>query len=207
MRRYTHKQCSLIIVLSAPSGCGKTTVEKRLLKKIPQLKRSISVTTRQKRKDEREGKDYFFITKKAFLQKRRAKYFLEWAKVFGHYYGTPKSFVTNVIKRGSDILLTIDVQGARKVKKKLKQGIYIFLIPPSLKILQKRLCKRGTDMKKEVHKRILHAKRELRDALHYDYLVINDSLESAVNTLCDIINAEKHKIIRNKEVIRGVCSS
>ncbi len=207
MKIFKSKNNGILIVLSAPSGCGKTTVEKRLLNKVPRLKRSISYTTRQKRKGERNGKDYFFVTKEAFLKKRKERRFLEWAKVFGNYYGTPKDFVLNTIKGGHDILLTIDVQGAQKIKSKLKKGIYIFLLPPSLPILRKRLLKRKTDIKKEIHKRISQARVEIRAAFSYDYLVINDSVETAVDTIIEIINAEKHKITYNKEVLRGICSS
>ena len=206
MKRRTRKNEGIIIILSAPSGCGKTTVEKRLLRKISRLKCSISCTTRQRRKGERNGRDYFFMTPPVFTQKIKTKYFLEWAQVFGNYYGTPKDFISRTIKQGHDVLLTIDVQGARTVKRTLKKGIYIFLLPPSLSILQNRLRKRGTDMKKDIHKRIRQARRELREAFHYDYVVINDSVESAVRIIKHIINAEKHKITINKEVIRGICS-
>lgn len=198
------KRCGLVIVLSAPSGCGKTTVEKALLRARKNLKRSVSTTTREKRRGELHGRDYFFVTEESFLKKKKKKAFLESARVFGNYYGTPRAYIEKVTRKGDDVLLTIDVQGAAQVRRKLKEALYIFLLPPSVKELERRLRSRKTDSSVVINKRLGEAKRELAEADHYDYLVVNKTVKEAVKTINEIINAEKHKTYRMKEVIRGL---
>lgn len=204
------KKCSakkgIVVVLSAPSGCGKTTVEALLLKQVANLTRSISATTRSRRKGERSGKDYFFLTKEVFLAERKKGGFLEWAQVFDNYYGTPKSFVDKMLCAGNDVLLTIDVQGALKIKKKLPDAVFVGLVPPSLATLEDRLTKRGTDAGDEIKKRLREAKRELKEMRWYDYVVVNEALSKAVCDIESIIKTEKLKVTRNKEVLRGICS-
>ena len=168
------------------------------------LKRSISATTRPRRTGEKDGRDYIFLTDTAFPSKKKRNEFLEWAVVFDHYYGTPKKSVMDTVKKGNDVLLTIDVQGARKIQKKLKNAVYVFLLPPSLKELEKRLRKRKTDSDRVIKKRLGEAKREIQQAQYYDYIVINDRIDNAVKTIQQIINSEKHTYARNKEVVRGV---
>jgi len=206
MKKKKKKQ-GVVIVLSAPSGCGKTTVERELLRTGTTLKRSVSATTRSKRKGEREGKDYFFFTKEAFFAKRKRGYFLEWAQVFDKFYGTPATFVKRTVSTGNDVLLTIDVQGAHKIKKKLKDAVFIFLLPPSMSVLRKRLQGRKTDSTDEIRKRLRIAKGELREVKKYDYVVTNDRLSETVKIILSIIKVEKQKVNRNKEVLCGLYSA
>jgi guanylate kinase len=206
MKRKKTKK-GIIIVLSAPSGCGKTTIAKKLLQTIPKLKRSVSATTRPKRKGEREGKDYFFQPERKFLDQRKKGCFLEWAQVFDKFYGTPKTFVEKTVRKGDDVLLTIDVQGAKKIKKKLNDAVYIFLLPPSMTVLRKRLQGRKTDSHAEIKKRLCVARKELQEAKYYDYVVTNDQIQETVKIILSIIQAEKQRINRNKEVLRGIYST
>jgi guanylate kinase len=201
------KQKGLVVVLSAPSGCGKTTVTNRLLKILPHLKRSISVTTRKMRKGEKEGRDYYFFSEEKFLRKQKSGYFLEWAQVFDCYYGTPKDFIYRTIRQGYNVILTIDVQGAKGVRQIIKDGVFIFLAPPSVHALKQRITARGTDSCAEIAKRLSEARREMKCAGEYDYVVINKSLEQTVETISAIIKIEKTKVLRNKEVIRGLYSA
>jgi guanylate kinase len=195
------KTKGLVIVLSAPSGCGKTTVEKALLKKMPQLKQSISATTRQRRKGEKNGKDYYFFTPAEFRSKKKEGFFIETAKVFNNYYGTPEECVKKTIEKGFDILLNIDIQGAIKLQKKRMGAVYIFLYPPSWKDLEKRLRSRGTDSHEEITLRLKEAAREFSYIDKYNYCVCNDEVHNAVEKIIRIINAEKQKVENNQEVI------
>lgn len=186
----------LVFVLSAPSGAGKTTLCNRLLSGKLGLVRSVSLTTRLPRRGEKEGRDYFFVSKEAFQKRRRKGYFLEWTSVLGEIYGTPRWFVEKTLRRGEDILLSIDVQGALQIKRLYPQGILIFILPPSLKTLESRLQKRSTEKNSQIAKRIRLAKRELSFAKYYDYIVVNDNLEEAQDRLRSIIIAER---CRNRE--------
>jgi len=127
--------------------------------------------------------------------------------VFDAYYGTPRSFVESTCAKGNDVLLTIDVQGAQQLQKKMRNAVYVFLLPPSLATLKKRLLKRKTDSIAVIKKRLQQAKREIKEARHYDYVVTNDSLTKAVNKIVTIINTEKCNVDRNMEVINGLCSA
>jgi guanylate kinase len=155
--------------------------------------RSISATTRAPRSGEKQGVDYFFISKKDFFVLRDKKAFLEWARVFGQYYGTPRSFIKQMFLKGKDVLLSIDVQGAAKVRRIYPQGIYIFILPPSLKALEERLRKRGLDSHKEIERRIKLARHEIAHHPFYNYAVVNDNLSRAVKKLKAIINREKKR--------------
>lgn len=197
----TKKKKGLVILLSAPSGCGKTTVEKALLSEDRNLKQSISATTRPRRKGERNGKDYFFLTEEEFLIQRKEKAFLEWAKVFDNYYGTPRTSMNALLEKGVDVLLTIDVQGARTVKKKVRDAVSIFLLPPSMAVLKARLYGRKTDSESIIKKRLAIAETELQEAPLYDYVVVNDVLPETVDAVRSIIKAEKYRVERNKEVL------
>ncbi len=188
-----NKKQGLLIVISAPSGCGKTTLCHRLLKSQPNLVRSVSMTTRLPRSGEKKGKDYFFVSKKQFFSLRGKKAFLEWAKVFGQYYGTPAGFVKQALGQGKDVLLSIDIQGALKIKGKYPQGVYIFILPPSLKILEERLRKRALDSAQEINKRFKLARHEIAHHEFYDYTLVNDNLNLAVKAIKSIISAGKNK--------------
>ncbi|MFC1667117.1 guanylate kinase [Candidatus Omnitrophota bacterium] len=183
-----------LFIISAPSGSGKTTLCKRLVDSLSGLNRSISMSTRIPRVGEKDGVDYLFIEKREFLKRKKRNEFLEWAKVFEEYYGTPKKYVGHILKKGQDVLLSIDVQGAMKIKRSKMRAVYIFILPPSKAMLKKRLYDRSTDSKKEIAKRLKVAKKELSYLSKYDYLVVNDVLESALENLRSIVIAERCRI-------------
>ncbi len=179
-----------VYILSAPSGTGKTTVGNFLLKEVPFLERVITATTRLPREGEKDGIDYYFLKEEDFLKKINENFFLEWAKVYRYYYGTPKSEVERILSRGKDALLIIDVQGAFEVKRKLPNAVSIFLLPPSLEELKRRLTQRG---EKELTERLTWAKRELPCAKFFDYVVVNDKLEEAVSEIKSIMVANRRR--------------
>lgn len=189
----SNRSKGLIIVISAPSGCGKTTLCQKLLRSQPNLVRSISATTRPPRPGEKQGIDYFFISKRDFFALRRKKAFLEWARVFGQYYGTPRSFINQTLLKGKDVLLSIDVQGAAKVRRIYPEGIYIFILPPSIKTLEERLKRRNLDSRKEIERRVKLARYEIAHHPFYNYSLVNDNLSRAVKKLKAIINLEKKR--------------
>lgn len=191
-------------MISAPSGCGKTTVCDELLSRNDKMCVSVSATTRSRRGEEKEGVDYFFYQTDYFEEQIEKEHFLEWAKVFDNYYGTPKGPLFESVDQGLDCLLNIDVQGAEQVRRSLPDGIFIFLMPPSMQTLEERLRKRGTDSEEIIAKRLKEAEREMDSAEKYDYIVINDDLDSAVKTIESIITAEKSKVNRNEEVINDI---
>ncbi len=183
-----------LFVISASSGTGKTTLARELLKKDRNLVQSISYTTRKPRPKERQGKDYFFVSKKEFRAIKKKKGFMEWANVFGRFYGTPKKEVQAHLKRRRDVLLLIDVQGAKKVKKTTPDAVFIFLAPPSKEELKRRLIRRGTDSRKEIEKRYRVATRELKELNELklcDYRIVNREIPVAREVLEAIISAER----------------
>lgn len=186
----------LVIVISAPSGTGKTTVCKYLLENIPKLKFSISYTTRPKRHGEIDGRDYFFVDKKKFVKMIQEKKFVEWATVYNNFYGTPKKELEKKINSGEDVLLDIDVQGGKNIRKFFPEGIYIFLLPPSWTALKKRLINRRKDSIEQINLRLKNAEKELQYIKYYDYIVINDNLNQTFKIIESIITAEKHKQTR-----------
>ncbi len=171
-------------MLSAPSGCGKTTIVERLLKRHPdEWVRSVSVTTRAPRAGEKDGEDYFFVDAAGFKKLAAQDALLEHARVFGQDYGTPRSFVMEQLEKGKKVILAIDVQGTRKVKKAIGQGLPIltvFVLPPSVKVLRERLEGRNTESPAQVDKRIEVAQEEIKEARFYDRTVINQNLEQSV---------------------------
>jgi len=182
-----------IFVITAPSGTGKTTLVRLLLSSLPNLVFSISYTTRPPRPNEIHGKDYFFVTKDKFKKMIAAGEMIEWAEVYGNYYGTAASFLQQTIEKGKDILLDIDIQGAKQVKQYFPQAVLIFLLPPSLEELERRLKKRATDPIEVIQKRLAAARREISAAKEFDYIVVNDILENALEELKAIILATKAK--------------
>jgi len=181
-------------VISAPSGSGKTTLANKLIKADRRLVQSVSMTTRPPRKGEKEGRDYCFIEAKKFKQLIKQKNFLEWAKNFGNFYGTPRRFVERAVRGGKDVILSIDVQGAMQVKKTCPTAVFIFIVPPSFDELKKRLHKRNTEHVTTINERLKVAKKELAYVKKYDYVVINDSIGKALRRLKTIITAERHKV-------------
>jgi guanylate kinase len=189
----------LLIVLSGPSGTGKGTVCKALLNKRPDIALSISCTTREPRTGEIHGKHYFFTSQDEFEKRIEDGDFLEYANVFSNYYGTPKSFVDETLASGKDVLLEIDVQGALKVKKNSPDGVFIFLVPPSMAELEKRIRSRGTETEEKIRERLGKADAEMQLMEKYDYVIINDEVSCVVKKIEDIITAEKLRVKRNLE--------
>ncbi|UCH12571.1 MAG: guanylate kinase [Candidatus Omnitrophota bacterium] len=184
-----------IFVVSAPSGCGKTTLCKRLLKNMPGLCRSASFTTRAPRRGERDGIDYHFVSTKEFKTLIKKGKFIEHARVFGNFYGTPSGPIKKTLKNNKDILLSIDVKGAMQIKRLLgPRSVFIFILPPSLDALNKRLMKRHADSKGEINKRLEIAKEELSYLHKYDYAIVNCRLKDALSQLEAVIIAERLKI-------------
>jgi len=184
------------VVLSSPSGGGKTTICRKILKRHKDYLYSISATTRKRRKNEKEGRDYFFVPEREFNQIRKKKGFVEWAKVHGEYYGTLRKFVDQAQKKGRVALFVLDVQGGMAIKKKYPESVLIFLLPPSLGELKERLIGRGTDSRGEVEKRLKIALKEIKFWSKYDYVVINKNLEDTVKLVEKVIETERHKSFR-----------
>ncbi|HHW41494.1 MAG TPA: guanylate kinase [Syntrophomonadaceae bacterium] len=181
----------LLIVVSGPSGSGKGTLCTLLRQRLPDLAYSVSVTTRPPRPGERNGVDYFFVSTDEFLDKIKAGEFLEWARVYDNYYGTPISYVKDSLQYGKDVLLELDIQGANQVKKLFPDAVLIFIRPPSLEELGARITKRGTDSQEAIRKRLSSANQELQAASGYDYVVVNDRQERALEEMMEIIRKEK----------------
>ncbi len=187
------KRRGFMIVLSAPSGGGKTTLAEFLLKKEKNLIRSVSCTTRKPRIGEKNGKDYFFISSPQFRDKVQKKGFLEWAKVHEHYYGTPKGWVNAQLKKGKDVLFVIDVQGGKALKRQDPRAVLIFVNPPSLKVLKQRLMKRRDTGPKDLAIRLKNASGEIKQGRKYDYQVVNDRIPRAVAEIRGVLKAIREK--------------
>lgn len=194
----------LLIIISGPSGTGKGTICKKLISDNKELEISVSATTRQPRVGEVEGLNYYFMKKNIFLEKLNNNDFLEHAIVYDNYYGTPKSSVINKLNEGKCVILEIDMQGAMEVKKSYADGVFIFLVPPSLKELRKRIELRNTDTKEVIDKRMNCTKAELDFAKEYDYVVLNDNIEDATERINKIIEVEKMKAHRNITLIKQI---
>ena len=195
----------LMLVLSSPSGAGKTTICKEILKKIKELKLSISYTTRPKRKSEVDGRDYFFISEKKFNELNTKNFFIENAKVFDHLYGTPKNFVEENLIKGVDVLFDIDWQGAQKLSDFSKTDIVsVFILPPSNSILKERLKKRNEDSLEIVNKRMSKAKSEISHWIEYDYVLINEDLATCTDEIVTILKAERKKRDRQKFIFNFI---
>lgn len=179
-----------LFVISAPSGAGKTTLIGQVLKQFPQLSYSVSHTTRKPRKGEIHGQDYFFIAEHAFQERIRQDQWVEWAKVHGNFYGTSKAFIAEKLLKGDSILLDIDVQGAKQIMDAGMGLVSIFILPPSIEILQQRLESRGTDSEAVILQRMENAQREIDRQTAYDHVVVNDDLNRAIDELCLIFKKE-----------------
>jgi guanylate kinase len=193
----------LLIVISAPSGGGKTTLCNELIAARPDMTRAITCTTREPRAGEKDGVDYFFLDAGSFLKRVQAGNFLEHATVYGHSYGTLKSEVLSKLRTGKDVLLNVDVQGAAAIRQRtaedpelLESLITVFLTPPSLAVLEKRLTRRGTDPTAVVQKRLSVARQEIAQWKNFDYLIISESIASDLRNMQSIIEAEKQRTRR-----------
>jgi guanylate kinase len=189
----------IIFILSAPSGTGKTTLIKALREVCPKIRLSISYTTRGRREGEVHGRDYYFVKPATFVEMKSKGEFAEWAKVHDFFYATPRAPLERGVRRGEDILLDIDVQGATKIKRKYPAAASIFLVPPSWRELQRRLARRGTDGKETIRRRLANARDEMREIIKYDYVVINRDVKASVELLKSIFEAEQAKTSRLKE--------
>ncbi|MBA5850527.1 guanylate kinase [Clostridium sp. cel8] len=194
------KKKGLLVIISGPSGAGKGTVCKELIKKND-LWISVSATTRKPRAGEVDGSNYYFLTKEEFESKIKNNDFLEYAEVYGNYYGTPKDKVLEAINLGKDVILEIDIQGALKVKKNYPQGVFIFILPPSMEELKKRIINRGSETQESLMTRFNSAYKEINYISKYNYAVVNDTVENAVKNIESIITAEKCRVDRVKDEI------
>ena len=182
---------SLIVLVSAPSGAGKTSLVRELMRRDERLKMGISHTTRPLRGSERDGHDYYFVSKETFLEMRGQGEFLESAEVFGHYYGTSRGMIEALAADGSDVILEIDWQGARQLRDKGIADASVFIVPPALESLASRLTGRASDAKSVIDGRLRAASREIAEYKDYDYLLVNENFEAAVRALGDVIRAER----------------
>jgi guanylate kinase len=188
-----------IIVVSAPSGAGKTSICGAIIKIDKNTVNSISATTRPPRYGEKNGVDYFFVNEKKFNSMIKSKKFAEWAEVHGNYYGTPKSFLEKTLKSGKNVLLEIDVQGGINIKKQYPQACMVFIMAPDLKTIENRLTARNTDSGKVIKRRLQNAKKELKSLSEYEYLVINENFDKAVESFLTIIKSLEYKIEKGRK--------
>jgi guanylate kinase len=195
------KREGLIMIISAPSGAGKTTLCRELLKRFPAMRESISYTTRQPRSGEVHGQDYFFVSHDEFRQMIADDAFAEWAEVHGNLYGTALKTLEEARKNGIDLVLDIDCQGARQLKEQFGGGSYIFILPPSMAELRRRLESRSSDAPEVIERRIRRAAEEIREVRWYDYIIINDQLEHAFEELSAIVIAHSRRTFRMLEQV------
>ena len=194
----------ILIVVSGPSGCGKSTVDNVLINERQNIIMSVSDTTRAKRDGEPDGIDYNFITKEEFEKNIESNKYLEYAKVHSNkYYGTPSNFVNKKLKEGIDVILEIDIEGARKIKEKRSDAVFIFIMPPSMEILKSRLIGRKTETKEQVVERFKAAYKEINEVSKYNYVIVNDKVEDSVKRMSSIIDAEKSRVDRIEEIYLG----
>lgn len=196
-----------LFILSAPSGTGKTSLANRVLHELPQLRFSVSHTTRKPRSGERHGVEYFFVNEAHFEEMIGRDEFLEHAFVYGHYYGTSKAFVEAELSRGHDVLLDIDVQGALKVKAQMPRALMVFVLPPSYAVLSDRLRKRGLDDPEVIESRLQIARDEIRFVDRYDYVIINDVIEKAVDELKSIVLSQRCQLDRQRELVEKIVAT
>jgi guanylate kinase len=193
-----------VFIISAPSGSGKSTLVSRLLNEVAQLTFSVSYTTRRPRGHEINGEAYHFIDRDDFERRLEAGEFLEWADVFGNYYGTHSEALEAARKQGKDLVLDIDVQGAAQLKKRIPDAVSIFVLPPSREILEQRLRTRSQDDEQVIRRRLADAAREIRNYSLYDYVLVNNDLDLAAETLKAIVKAERVRRIRVEEKIQPI---
>ena len=194
----------ILIVVSGPSGCGKSTLDQKLIESRNDTVMSISDTTRSPRGEEKDGTDYNFISTEEFEQKIKENKYLEYAIVHSNkYYGTPIEHIDEILSKGKNIILEIDIEGARKVNEKRPDAVFIFIIPPSMEILKKRLIGRKTETKEQVVERFKTAYKEINEVSKYNYVIVNDDIEDSLLKMNSIIECEKCRVDRIEEVYLG----
>ncbi len=196
----------IALVLSAPSGTGKTTLIKRLLAEFPHFGDSGPCPTRQPRQDEEHGKDYFFLSREEFERRRAEQAFAEWAEVHGNFYGTPLAPVKEMLHQGQDVLFDIDVQGAAQLRLTLEEAAFVFILPPSMAELERRLRGRGLDDEATIQRRLTNARQEMLEARWYDALVVNDALDAAYDALRAVYLAAALTPGRNPRLVEELLS-
>ena len=196
IRSFAKRGPGIVFIVSAPSGAGKTTLTREVLGIYPEMSLSVSCTTRAPREGETPGKDYHFVSEPVFRRMLAAGDFAEWAEVHGSLYGTPRRVLERQLRLRRDVLLDIDVQGARQIKQHFRSAAAIFVLPPSLDELRRRLAGRGTDARKTIEQRWRNARHEIQEIQGYDYFIVNRDVEDAVKRLAAIIAAERLKVCR-----------
>jgi guanylate kinase len=186
----------ILFILSAPSGAGKTTISRKAVAEIPGLEMSVSATTRAARAGEKPGVDYHFLTKEEFERRRDADEFAEWARVHDHFYGTPRAPIESALANGRDMLLDIDVQGARQMRERYPESVAVFVLPPSVEELERRLRGRGTDPDEVIRRRLDRAKEEMKEAPAYDHRIVNEEIAKSVGEFASIVAAERARVRR-----------
>ena len=197
----------VLLVVSGPSGAGKVTICQILREQLPDLGYSISVTTRQPRVGEVDGKSYFFKTVPEVQEMIAKGELLEYAEVYGNYYGTPRKYVMDLLQSGHDVLLEIDIQGALQIKERFPEGVFVFIVPPSLDELSARIYKRGTDSEEVIKRRMASAASELTYAAKYDYIIVNDIATKAANKVLTIMEAERYRVARTYFIVDEICKA
>lgn len=206
MSRISSEAKAMIYVITGPSGCGKSTLINRVLADLKDIRFSVSHTTRKKRGEEEEGKDYYFVSREKFQKMVRMNEMVEWAIVHGAYYGTSKKELKK--KRGEeDMILDIDVQGAMQVKQKIRKAIFIFILPPRYGDLKERLMSRGADSAATIKMRLARARQEIWPYARFDYIVINDELEKAVGDLESIIRCHRSRLEARRKEMKSILAS
>lgn len=184
---------SKVFVVSAPSGAGKTTIVRNVLSRLPEIEFSVSATTRERRSFEVDGVDYFFLSEDEFNKKIEAEEFVEWETFYGYYYGTLKSYINSRLDNGKSVLLEVDVKGALKIKQEYPDAIMVFILPPSIDELKRRLINRKTESDSDLQKRFERAKMEIDFQTHFEHRIVNDNLENAKEKVYDILSKELKK--------------
>jgi guanylate kinase len=196
----------VVFVVSGPSGCGKSTIIHHVVMDLRRVRFSVSHTTRLKRSSEEEGRDYYFVTRPAFQRMIARRQFLEWAVVHGHYYGTSKKEVSEKGK-AADLILDIDVQGARQIRSSGPKAVFVFILPPVYYELRRRLKERGEDSAEVIERRLKNARKEILEYVHFDHLVVNDTLDRAVLELESIILSARSRIDVRRPAVRPILKS
>jgi len=198
---------SIVFIISAPSGSGKSTLVSGLLREMPELLFSISYTTRTPRGQERPGENYYYISREEFKQRIQQDEFLEYAEVFGNYYGTHRSILDRAQAEGRDLVLDIDVQGARQLRGRIPEAVSIFILAPSREILEQRLRDRSEDPEAVIARRLREAAEEIRNYTDYDYIVVNHEVPSSVGNLVSIVKAERVRRSRVEGEVRPILAT